>query len=167
MKARRLAIALAALFAGTGVLQSSESSSPYRPIAFDVPKHAKPQGEIEVLSGWAAIKKNQKGAVFCLSFRNDSSLTATRVVFELPVKGGSGATVGKVELDRHGTFPTGAVVPTWENLAAWRAQAGNTENNQNCKVLSTAISVFPIMGAQAVTYRVIRIEYANGHVLTP
>jgi hypothetical protein len=167
MNVRRFAIALALLFGGLGVMQSSGSSSPYRPLEFVSPKHAKPSGDIQVLDGWAAIKKNLKGAIVCLSFRNNAKLTARRVVFELPVIGGSGATVAKIELDRHGTFPTGVVVPTWENLAQWRAQAGDPSYNQNCKILSTTASVFPIVSAHAVSYRVVRIEYANGHVLTP
>jgi hypothetical protein len=167
MNVRRFAIALSVLFCGLGVAQSSSSSSPYRPVEFLNPKHAKPQGDIQVFDGWGAIKRNAKGAIFCVSFRNNATLTATRVVFELPVTGASGATVAKVELDRHGTFPTGVVVPTWENLAQWRAQAGDPSNNENCKILSTPASVFPVQFAQAFSYRVVRIEYANGHVLTP
>jgi hypothetical protein len=168
MNVRRIAVAVALLFAGLGVASSTGSpSSPYRPVEFLNPKHAKPQGDIQVIDGWGAIKRNSKGAIFCLSFRNNAELTATRVVFELPIVGASGATVAKVELDTHGTFPTGTVIPTWENLAQWRAQAGDPKNNENCKILSTPASVFPVMFAHAFSYRVVRIEYANGHVLTP
>jgi hypothetical protein len=125
-----------------------------------------PAGHIRVLGGWAAVRRDARGAIACVSFENAGTLTATRVVFEFPMVDYEGSRVGALRLDRRGTFSPGVGIYTFSSLVDWQ-QRQNHGYQQNCTDLSLGVPAFPLFAARFATYHIARVEYANGTVWTP
>lgn len=165
---RRGAAALLALVAIGATPSPSPSPrptpNPYRQLDFASPTlSAQPQGRIAVTGGWAAVKRDGKGAVVCLSFKNEASVAATRVAFEFSITDRSGANVADLELDRKGTFSPGVAIEGWQSLSDWQGGVGHRGYGENCKTYSSGVAAFPLLSARYVTYHVRAVEYADGH----
>lgn len=146
----------------------SPTPNPYRTIELASPTlGGKPQGKIELLGGWAAVKRDGKAAVVCVSFKNRAAVAATRVVFEFSIVGRSDATVGTLELDRSGTFSPGIDINGWSSLADWQSGLGHRGYNDNCKVINSGVAASPLLSARYVTYAITRVEYADGTSWAP
>ncbi|HEY8311873.1 MAG TPA: hypothetical protein VIG47_15020 [Gemmatimonadaceae bacterium] len=147
---------------------AAPTPNPYRLLEFGSPTlGGPPPGNIAILDGWLAVKRDGRGAHACISFKNLSSLTATRVQIELPMVDDAGAQLGDLQLDRRGTFSTGVDIHGWDSLKSWQGAIGNRGFNDNCAGVSTAVAAFPLLAARYATYRILRVEYADGTAWTP
>jgi hypothetical protein len=146
---------------------STPTPNPFRSLEFGTATlGAAPVGNIALLRGWAAVKRDGKGARACISFKNVGSVVATRVLIEFPIMDDAGAQLGRLEMDRRGTFSPGIDINGWESLATWQ-RGSNRGYDENCTALSVEIAAFPLLAARFATYRILRVEYADGTVWTP
>ena len=112
-----------------------------------------PQSGIQVLGGFAAVKKDGTGAMICLSFKNVDPRVANHVVVEFPILADGGQETGKLVLDRSGQFSPNIDIRSYESLAAWQSGAGPHSQADGCigKTLPTA--AIPFLQARAAGYR--------------
>ncbi len=142
--------------------------NPYRGIEFaSASLSNRPAGKIDLVGGWAAVRRDGKGAVVCVTFKNVAEVTATHVVFEFSLAGRSGASLGELELDRRGTFSPGTEIAGWRSLSEWQGGVGHRGYNDNCTVINRGVAATPLLAAHYVTYEVTRVEYADGTDWTP
>jgi hypothetical protein len=142
--------------------------NPYRSLEFGSPTiGGAPVGNVVVFGGWAAVKRDGRGAHACISFKNADSRTATRVLFQFPISDDAGAALAQLELDRRGTFSPGIDIHGWGSLASWQGGTGNRAYSENCTGVSTGVAALPLLAARFVTYRILRVEYADGTSWTP
>jgi hypothetical protein len=141
--------------------------NPYRTLKFGTETlMAQPAGHIKVLGGWVAVRRDGHGARACVSFKNEGSVAATAVLFEFPIMDHDGAQVAKLTLDRSGTFSPGIDIMGWQSLEGW--QSGSHRGyDENCTSLNVAVAAFPLLSARFATYRILRVEYADGTSWTP
>jgi hypothetical protein len=143
------------------------SPNPYRLLLFGSPAIGDTaQGNVAVFGGWAAVREDARGAHACISFRNTGARTATRILFEFPISDKAGAELGKMELDRRGTFSPGVNIHGWESMSAWQ-QGTNRSYDENCTALNLQVAAIPLRSARVATYRILRVEYADGTAWTP
>jgi hypothetical protein len=138
------------------------SPNPYRSLEFGSPTiGGATDGNVTVLGGWAAVRRDGRGARACISFKNTDSRTATRVLFQFPISDKAGAVLAELELDRRGTFSPGIDIRGWDSLEAW--QSGQHRGyDENCTSVSTGMAALPLLAARIATYRILRVEYADG-----
>lgn len=123
---------------------------------------------IEYVGYWTTINDTTKRGYTCLSFKNASSVTATRVLFVFTLADGGKRPVDSGEIDRKGTFSPNVEIHGWHSHAAWANGQGRRDYTQNC------MSWRPDNHAQALEYpylryfyvRVERIDYADGTAWT-
>lgn len=125
------------------------------------------QGKIALLGGWAAVKRDGRAAVVCVSFKNEAAVAATRVVFRFTILGRSGNDLGTLEFDRSGTFSPGVDINGWQSLKDWQGGVGHRGYADNCKVLDSGVAALPLLSAHTVTYEIRRVDYADGSSWTP
>lgn len=141
--------------------------NPYRSLEFGSPTiGGAPAGNVVVIGGWAGVKRDGRGARACISFKNTDSRTATRVLFEFPISDDAGAALAQLELDRRGTFSPGIDIHGWGSMASWQSSQ-NRGYDENCAGVSTAVPALPLLAARFATYRILRVEYADGTSWTP
>ena len=142
--------------------------NPYRSLEFGSPTiGGAPPGNIVVSGGWAAVKRDGRGAHACISFKNTDARTATRVLFQFPLSDDAGAALAQLDLDRRGTFSTGIDIHGWDSMASWQGGMGNRAYSENCTSVSTGVAALPLLAARFATYRILRVEYADGTSWTP
>jgi hypothetical protein len=147
---------------------ASPTPNPYREIRLaSQTLENKPEGEIAVIGGWAAVKRDGHGAIVCVSFKNEAAIVATRVVFRFTILGRSNNELGNLEFDRSGTFSPGIDINGWRSLSEWQSGVGHRGYGNNCKLLSGNVAALPLLSAHAVTYEVRRVQYADGTNWTP
>ncbi|HMD02983.1 MAG TPA: hypothetical protein VKG44_08485, partial [Candidatus Baltobacteraceae bacterium] len=79
------------------------------------------QGNIQILGGFAAVKRDGTAAIACLSFKNLDTKVAKRVVFEFPLLGDNGGgDLGKLVLDRTGEFSPNIDIRSYESMQSWQ-----------------------------------------------
>lgn len=141
--------------------------NPYRSLHFGAPTlGGDAPGGIAVFNGWVAVLRDGRGAHACISFKNEGSLTATRILIEFLMMNHAGDRVATLTLDRRGTFSPNVEIHGWKDLASW--QSGTHRGyDENCTGLKQNVAAFPLLSARMATYRVTRIEYANGTDWTP
>jgi hypothetical protein len=153
---------------GTVGPAATPTPNPWRLLEFGSPTlGGPPQGNIAILGGWAAVKRDGRGAHACVSFKNVGSLTATRVLVEFPMIDDAGAQLGDVQMDRRGTFSTGIDINGWDSLKSWQSGLGHRGFNDNCAGVNTGVAALPLLAARYATYRIMRVEYADGTAWTP
>lgn len=136
--------------------------NPYRSLEFGSPTlGGATSGKITVLGGWAAVKRDGRGARACISFKNTDSRTATRVLFQFPISNQAGAVLAKLELDRRGTFSPGIDIHSWGSLEGWQ-QTQHRGYEENCTSISEGVAALPLLTARFATYHIARVEYADG-----
>jgi hypothetical protein len=119
------------------------------------------QEQIQILGGFAAVKKDGKGAIVCVSFKNVGPRVAKRVVFEFPFIGETGQTTGTLVLDRSGEFAPNVGIMSFGTLQAWQAGTGPHGQNDGCIGSTLPTAALPFLQAQAVGYHVKQVEYAD------
>jgi hypothetical protein len=141
--------------------------NPYRRLEFGTPTLGNaPSGNIAVLGGWVAVKRDGRGARACISFKNTGSITATRLLIEFPMMNREGERVAEIKLDRRGTFSPGIDIMGWNSLESWQS-GSNRGYDENCESLSLGVAAFPLLQARYATYRILRVEYTDGTDWTP
>lgn len=154
--------------AGSESPRATPSPNPYREIRLASPTlENRSQGKIAILGGWAAVKRDGHGAVICVSFKNEATLAATRVVFQFSIFGRSDAALDELEFDRTGTFSPGIDIRGWDSLSSWQSGMGHHGYNENCKVINSSVAALSLLSARSITYKVTRVEYADGNSWTP
>ncbi|HTX58147.1 MAG TPA: hypothetical protein VMH02_00625 [Verrucomicrobiae bacterium] len=141
----------------------SPTPNPYRSLTFasgSIGNH--PAGGIYVLGGFAAVKRDGKAAVVCVSFKNVSPKTATRVVFAFPLTGPRGGALGELELDRRGEFSPNVDINGWPDLGTWQGGIGHRGYGDNCTFVDQGVASQPLLRAAGASYHVKRVDYADG-----
>lgn len=123
-----------------------------------------PEHGIQILGGFAAAKKDGKSAIACVSFKNVDSRVAKRVVFEFPLSGEGGQTLGTLTLDRTGEFSPNIDIRSYESIEQWQGHGVGPVSsfNQGCIQRDLPTAAMPFLQAQAVGYRVKQVDYADG-----
>jgi hypothetical protein len=119
-----------------------------------------PQMGIQVLGGFAAVKKDGTGAIVCLSFKNIDPRVAKHVVIEFPIITAGGGDGGSLVLDRSGEFSPNVDIRAFESLANWQSGAGPRSQNDGCIGKSLPTAAIPFLQAQAAGYHVTAVDYA-------
>lgn len=146
----------------------SPSPNPYRVLDFASSTLGNTAaGHVAVYGGFAAAKRDGKAAIVCVSFKNTASRVARRVVFDFPLAGPQGRELGALQLDRRGEFSPGVDINGWSTLSDWQGGVGHRGYGDNCTLLEQGIASTPLLHARSVSYRVTRVEYADGSVWVP
>jgi len=141
--------------------------NPYRVLHFGTPTlGGRLPGGIAIVNGWVAVLRDGRGAHACISFKNEGALTATRVLLEFLMMNHAGEQVAMLTLDRRGTFSPNVEIHGWKDLSAWQSGT-NRGYDENCTGLKQNVPAFPLLSARMATYRIKRIEFANGTDWTP
>ncbi len=121
------------------------------------------QGNINVIGGFAAAKRDGSAVIACISFANVAAQTATRVVFDVPLLDANGQEVGNLTLDRSGEFSTNVQIMTFATMNEWvSGSIGPRSRMDNCVLQQLGTAAIPILQARVAGYRVVRVVYADG-----
>jgi hypothetical protein len=152
---------------GSAMPEATPTPNPYRSLEFGSPTlGGEPAGNIAIFRGWAAVKRDGRGAHACISFKNVGSRAATRLLIEIPIVDDAGAQLGRLQMDRRGTFSPGIDINGWDALESWQ-RGSNRGYDDNCTGINQGIAAFPLLAARFATFRILRVEYADGTVWTP
>jgi hypothetical protein len=117
---------------------------------------------VEVLRGFAAVKRDGTAVVACVSFKNVTTTAMRRVQFEFPIEGRNGGTAGTMTLDRTGEFAPNVAIEGWRDVSDWQGGMGHRGYNDNCAQLKRNMAATPLLRATSVSYRVVHVEFADG-----
>lgn len=125
-------------------------------------------GDIRVLRGSAIARRSGTQAKVCVTFKNVGTKIATRVVFEFVLLNADGGEEGVMTLDRRGTFSPNVdiVGPDYFNNKSLTI-TGPRSMEDNCASVSSEVPAVPILSAQFASYRITRVEYADGTSWVP
>lgn len=152
-----------------GVDASVPTPSPWRELRLaSATLDQSAQGNVQVLSGFGAVRRDGLGANVCVSFQNIARRVATRVIFQFTLFDRFGNSVGGLNLDRKGTFSPNVGIMTYQNYSTWSTgNIGPRGYADNCAAIALAVTALPLLQARYVGYRVARVEYADGSVWVP
>lgn len=119
-------------------------------------------GGIQVLSAFAAVRKDGKGAIACLSFKNTAPVAATHLLVDFPLFDQFGSNVGTLHLNRVGTFSSGIDIMSYGDFGAWSGGGGPRGYADNCARLDVGVAAMPILTARFASYRITRVDFADG-----
>lgn len=142
--------------------------NPWREVDFGSPSLGTPAPDgsnIAYLDGFGAARPDGTEMDICVSFQNNSPKTATLVHYDFVLHDQSGAVTGTIPFDRKGTFSTG--IPIRTSSFAGFSDSGfslNTRYADNCVKERPPLPSMAIISAQLLTYKVTRVEYADGSV---
>lgn len=137
----------------------SPTPNPYRKLEFASASLGAGRHHIRVTSGFAAVRRDGKAVIVCVSFRNTAPQTARRVLFRFDLNGPQGRELGMLRLDRRGEFSTDVDINGWPSLSDWQSGFGNRGYGDNCVNETTGVASNPLLRAQTVTYDVVDVEY--------
>jgi hypothetical protein len=143
---------------------STPTPNPYRLLDFTTPtlgNRASASG-IAVTGGFAAVKRDGKAVVVCVSFKNETQKVASRVDFAFEVYGARGHELETLRLERRGEFSPGLDIHGWQSLGDWQSGIGHRGYGDNCTVVSQNIAANSLLRAQSVTYAIAGVQYADG-----
>jgi hypothetical protein len=122
------------------------------------------QKNIQVLGGFAAMKKDGTAAIACLSFKNKDPRVAKRVVVDFPITGDGGQPLGKLTLDRAGEFSPNIDILSYASIEQWQGHGvGPVRSfNEGCVQRNLPTAAMPFLQAQAVGYTIVQVDYADG-----
>lgn len=138
--------------------------NPYRSLDFAAATLGATSGPISVLGGFAAVRRDGKGVIVCVSFKSSGATTARRVVFDFGLEGSRGRELATLQLDRHGEFTPGIDIHGWSSLGAWQDGVGHRGYGDNCTTLAQGVAAAPLLHAASVVFHVTRVEFADGAV---
>jgi hypothetical protein len=121
------------------------------------------QGGIQVLSGFAAAKRDGTSIIACVSFKNVSQKTAKRVVFDFNLTNENGASVGSLTLDRTGEFSPNIDIMSFSSKSDWQnGTIGPRGRIDNCIQKTLGTAALPILQARIAGYSVTEVDYDDG-----
>ena len=120
------------------------------------------QGPIQILGGFAAVKRDGSAAIACLSFKNTDPQVALHVVFEFPLIGADGQPLGNLVLDRHGEFSPNIDIVSYGSMQAWQSNSGPRTYGDGCIQRTLPTAALPFLQARASGYHLVRVEFAGG-----
>jgi len=127
-----------------------------------------PQGDISVIGGFAAAKRDGTAAIACVSFKNLATKRASRVVFEIPLFDANNQRLGKLTIDRKGEFSPNIDIMSYAGMNDWQNNSmGPRSRMDNCTLRQLATAAMPILEARVASYGVVRVEYDDGTSWTP
>ena len=138
---------------------------PWRPLKFatsTLGDAAPDDSGITILNGFGAASKDGKQLMACISFKNTSPKTVSRVAFLFRIVGDSGARLGDFSLDRTGTFSTGVDINSFNGYEEWRSGKQHRGYQENCKSESQGMAAVPVLEARFIVPQVISVNYADG-----
>ncbi len=138
--------------------------NPYRSLDFAAATLGAASGPISVLGGFGAVRRDGKGAVVCVSFKNTGAAPARRVVFEYALEGARGRQLATLQLDRRGEFTPGIDIHGWSSLSAWQGGVGHRGFGDNCTTLQQDVSAAPLLHAASIIFHVTGVEFTDGTV---
>jgi hypothetical protein len=154
---------------------ATPTPNPWRVLEFGSPTvGGESPSKIQILGGWAAVKRDGKAATVCVSFKNNGAVAATRVVINFSIVDDEGRPLApdadkpltSLTLDRRGTFSTGVDINGWSNLSDWQGGVGHRGYGDNCTTISTPIAALPLLAARFATYHILVVEHADGTIWT-
>jgi hypothetical protein len=126
------------------------------------------QGQVQILGGFAAVKRDGTAAIACISFKNVSPMTARRIVFEFPLLDAQGNPLGTLTLDRNGEFSSNVAIMTYDGFGSWQSGSiGPRGRDDNCIKKNLPTAAVPLLQARTASYRVVRVEYDGGSAWPP
>ncbi len=141
----------------------SPTPNPYRSITFASPTLDKEtEYGVDVTRGFAAVKRDGTAIVACISFKNVTGKTMSRVQFEFSISGRNGGDLGTMQLDRTGEFSPNVGIEGWHNLSDWQGGMGHRGYNDNCAQLKKNFAAAPLLRAAGVSYKVVRVDFTDG-----
>jgi len=145
---------------------ATPTPDPYRQLQFATDSldgsAAGQPGNIQVLGGFAAARRDGTSIMACVSFQNNAPQTATLVRFAFPIKDANGNTVATLHLDRKGTFSTGIGIHSYQSYHDWKGGLSNRGYADNCVNRTVGVAALPILEARFATYAVTYVLYADG-----
>jgi hypothetical protein len=122
------------------------------------------QHGLQIIGGFAAVKKDGKSAIACLSFKNVDPRVATRILFDFPLLGDGGQPLGNLTLDRTGTFSPNIDIHSYESMEQWQGKGvGPVRSfNEGCVQRDLPTAAIPFLQARSIGYSVVRVDYADG-----
>jgi hypothetical protein len=122
-----------------------------------------PTGQIQIIGGFAAVKKDGTAAYICISFKNVDTRGAKRVVVEFPLLDRDGQVLGKLQLDRNGEFSPNVDINGYGSMDSWLGPSpGPRTQGDNCVAQNMPTAAIPFLQARTAGYHVTRVEYADG-----
>ena len=83
-----------------------------------------PRAPIDYVDAWTAIEPDATAAWTCLSFKNTSSVAATRILFGFSLLNQNHETIDTGHLDRKGTFSPNVEIHGYHDVAEWARREG-------------------------------------------
>ncbi len=127
------------------------------------------QGPIQILGGFAAVKRDGTSGIACLSFKNVAPQVANHVLFEFPLLSEYGQELGKIVLDRHGEFSPNVDIVSFNSMAQWQGNGGGPRGSYGagCIQRDLPTAALPFLQARATGYHVVRVDFADGSSWPP
>lgn len=125
------------------------------------------EGNITILGGFAAAKRDGRSVIACVSFMNVSTKTASDITFEFPLLSEGGNELGKLTLDRTGTFSPNVGIYSYNSMSDWLQMQPPSSRLQNCVRRDLGTAALPILEARLAGYRVVKVLYTDGSSWTP
>jgi hypothetical protein len=144
--------------------QPTPTPNPYRGLTFATASLAHTSGPIAIVDAWGAVKRDGKGVVVCISFKDREPVAATRVVFAFPLRNRDGETLETLHLDRRGTFSPNVEIRGWESLGTWQQGFGHRGYADNCVTKEADVAALSLLTAHFVSYRIVHVEFADGSI---
>jgi len=127
-----------------------------------------PPSNIVILNGFVAAKRDGTSAVACVSLKNVAAVAATRIVVNFSLLDANGELLAPLTLDRRGMFSPNIAIHTYPSFDAWSSgQYPNRDYANGCTRVDNGVAAVPILKARLATYKVTRVEYADGSAWTP
>jgi hypothetical protein len=125
---------------------------------------AAPRGNIQILGGFAAIKRDGTATIVCVSFKNLDTRVADRIVFTFPLLDGNGDNLGTLTLDRSGEFSPNVDINSFNSMQTWQAGGiGPTRAMMDgCIQRNLPTAALPLLQARTAGYRVAAVHYVDG-----
>jgi hypothetical protein len=125
---------------------------------------AAPRGNIQILGGFAAIKRDGTATIVCVSFKNLDTRVANRIVFSFPLLDSNGDNLGVLTLDRSGEFTPNVDINTFDSMQTWQAGGiGPTRAMMDgCVQRNLPTAALPLLQARTAGYRVVGVYYVDG-----
>lgn len=121
---------------------------------------------IVYLGPWTAISNDGTEAYTCFSFKNTSSVTATRILFDLELLDEDSHVVAESDVDRTGTFSPNVEIRGWQNLREWASTQGHHDFGKNCANW-TSQRQLEHRRVRSYYIGIKRIEYVDGTTWAP